>query len=469
MNYNPHDYQKESIKFLLQYATAGLLLDPGLGKTSVVYAAFKILKQQGLAKKMLVVAPLRTANSAWPREATKWDEFRDIKVCLLHGKDKDQKLRQPYDVFVINPDGLPWLYKALNNDMRMFDILVVDESTQFKNTQSKRFKDMRPLLPQFRRRIILTGSFAPNGLIDVFGQVFILDVGKSLGKFITHFRSNYFDSAGFGGYTYKIKPGAAERIYTQIAPITLRMAAKDYLTLPPLLFNTVEVELPVRARGIYDQMEELMLAELETNTVVAASAAAVSMKCRQIANGGLYVDDQGTFEHLHEAKAEATQSIVDELGGKPALIAYEFKHDLDRLGTAFPGAPHLGGGTSIRAQREIEDAWNSGSLPILLAQPQSVAHGLNLQGVGAAIIWHSLTYNLENYEQLIRRVWRQGQTERVMVHHVVAKRTVDQAILRAISKKDHTQQSLLLALREYATARRAGQPFEASVEALVGP
>lgn len=467
MNYNPHEYQKEAIKFLLEHACAGLFLDPGLGKTSIVYATYRILRKAGMAQKMLVVAPLRPAISVWPREAQKWDEFRDIKVTVLHGPNKKQNLEADYDVYVINPEGLQWLFEQFRGKRIPFDILVVDESTRFKHTDTKRFKTLRPWLPFFRRRYILTGSPAPNGLMDLFGQIYILDLGHSLGKFVTHYRMNYFNNIGYGKMqNYVLKSGASTAIQEKIAPLTLRMAAKDYLNLPPLLFNTIEVDLPERARLIYDQMEELMIAELETGTVLAANAAAATMKCRQIANGGIYVDAEGTFENIHEAKLEAVQELIDGLGGKPALIAYEFKHDLDRLRSAFDGAPYLGGGVTSHRQREIEDGWNAGGIPILLAQPQSVAHGLNLQGVGAAIIFHSETYNLEDREQLIRRVWRQGQTERIMVHDIVARNTVDIALMKAVEKKDKTQQSLLSALREYAAARRAHRPVDISVEAL---
>lgn len=464
MKYVPHEYQKDAIKFLLSHGCAGLFLDPGLGKTSITYATFKILKDQGLVSKMLVIAPLRPAISVWPREAQKWDEFRDLRVCVLHGPEKNILLERDYDVYIINPEGLPWLFDRLRGRRFPFEMLVVDESTKFKHTNTKRFKILRPWLNFFKRRYILTGSPAPNGLLDLFGQIFILDMGNALGRFITHYRGEYFDPSGFGGYTWVLRRGSADRIYEKIAPLTLRMAAKDYLSLPPLIYNTIEVELPPEAMQIYREMEDLMITQLAEDTVVAANAAAATMKCRQIANGGIYVEAP-EFRNIHTAKSEAVSDLVEELGGKPALIAYEFQHDLDRLRTIFPGVPHLGGGISSRRQREIEDAWNSGGLPILLAQPQSVAHGLNLQGVGAAVIWHSLTYNLEDYEQLIRRVWRQGQVERIVVHHIVARNTVDEVVLRTIGRKDHTQQALLTALKEYALLRARGQP---QTEGLAG-
>jgi SNF2 family DNA or RNA helicase len=456
MQYQPHAYQDQAIKFLLGQACGGLFLDPGLGKTSITYATFKVLLESGMAERMLVIAPLRPAESTWPREAQKWDEFRGLNVHVLHGKDKQMLLEQPHHVSVINPEGLGWLFKEAKRLRIKWDMLVVDESTRFKHTNTQRFKALRPHLHEFNRRVILTGSPAPNGLMDLFGQVYLLDQGNALGSYITHFRNAYFDATGYGGYTWVPKEDAAERIYARLRPLVLRMRGEDYLKLPPLINNTVEVELPPEARKAYDQMEKLLLAQVEEGIVTAANVGAATIKCRQIANGGLYGSDPKvrTLHHLHEAKTEAVQELVEELSGKPALIAYEFQHDLERLQRAFPGAPYLGGGVTAKKAREVEDAWNAGGLPVLLAQPQSVAHGLNLQGVGAAVIWHSLTWDLENYEQLIRRIWRQGQRERVVVHHVVARGTVDEVVMRGVAKKDRTQRALLEALRERAAGSK---------------
>jgi SNF2 family DNA or RNA helicase len=395
------------------------------------------------------------ANSSWPRERQLWDEFKDLKMCVLHGANRDDKMLElPFDIYVINPEGLPWLFGAMKLQRWFFDILVVDESTKFKHTNTMRFKYLRPMLNKFKRRYILTGSPAPNGLMDLFGQIFILDQGMSLGAYITNFRQTYFFQTGFGGYTWIPKAGADHDIYKKLGPLALRMAAEDYLNMPPLVTNTVEVELPEKAATIYKEMEVLLIAQLEEGkTVTAASAAVATMKCRQIANGGLFdgvevMGKRSVFE-IHQEKTEAVKDLVEELNGKPALVAYEFQHDLARLKEAFPDAPHLGGGVTTRKQAEIEDAWNAGQIPVLLAQPQSVAHGLNLQGTGAAVIFHSIPWDLELYEQLVRRVWRQGQKERVVVHHIVAKGTIDEAVMKALTKKDRTQQALLRALKEY--------------------
>jgi SNF2 family DNA or RNA helicase len=467
--WKPHGYQRKAMKLMVSQMCAGILLDPGMGKSSVTYGAFKVLKQRGMVQRMLIIAPLRPATSTWPREAQKWDEFKGLNVHVLHGPGKETLLAQPHDVSIVNPDGLRWLLggrdektgRALPGAAKRagvtWDMLVVDESTRFKHANTQRFKTLRPHLSRFRRRYILTGSPAPNGLLDLFGQIFILDCGRALGKYMTEYRRTYFNETGFGGYTYVLKAGAEERIREAIAPLVLRMQAEDYLELPPLIGvdppNVVEVELPDDARRAYGSMEKLMLAELESGTVTAANAAAATMKCRQIANGGIYNEDH-TTAFVHDAKTEAVADIVEELSGKPALIAYEFAHDLERLRREFPDAPHLGGGVTSKSARETEDRWNAGLLPVLLVQPQSAAHGLNLQEVGAELIWYSLTWDLELYEQLIRRLWRQGQRERVVVHHIIARGTVDEAILRALRVKDRTQRSLLQELRAYAYEKR---------------
>lgn len=456
MKYQPHDYQKRAIKFMIERACAGLFLDPGLGKTSIALAAFKILKSKSLVNRMLVVAPLRPARSVWPSEVDKWDDFTGLRIKVLHGADKQWSYIDESDITVINPEGLSWLFdQAKQQRAWPWEMLVVDESTKFKHTNTKRFKLLKQFLDRFRRRYILTGTPAPNGLLDLFGQIYILDLGNALGRFITHYRLLYFDSVGYGGFTWIPKKGAEERIYAKLAPLVLRMDAADYLELPPLISNRIEVELPPEARKIYDAMENLLITAVENETVTAANIAAAGTKCRQIANGGIYRDDGRGWVHVHDAKIEAVVDLIEQLQGKPALIAYEFLHDLDRLKKAFgPRTPHLGGGVSTKEQTRIEAAWNAGDIPILLAQPQSVAHGLNLQGVGSSVIWYALTFNLEIYDQMVRRVWRQGQRERVVVHHIVAKDTIDEAMMGALRAKDRTQRALLSALRTYAQQRR---------------
>ncbi len=461
MKFAPHDYEKKGIAAVVSNPCMGLFWDPGLGKTVTMLSAFKILLEQKMARRMLVVTPLRPMYMTWPAEIKKWDHTRHLKCGILHGPMKSSVLNDPdVKIHVINPEGLKWLARTVDDPSDYWDILCVDESTRFKHTDTERFKMLRPMLEKFGRRYILTGSPAPNGLLDLFGQIYILDLGTSLGRYITHYRSNYFSC--YDGFNYVPNYGAEGQIYAKLAPLVQRLDARDYLKLPELVgacgFSDEplirEVELSEDARKVYNKMESYMIAELEQDTVVAVNAASVSNKCRQIANGGLYGSEErkdlgarGVYD-LHDAKTDAVEEIVEELQGTPALVAYEYEHDRDRLLRRFgPNTPWIGGGVGAAKFAAIEALWNAGKIPVLLAQPQSVAHGLNLQGTKAAVIWHSITWDLEVYEQFIRRVWRQGQEGRVFVHHVVAKNTIDEVVMGMLKKKDKTQRALLNALK----------------------
>lgn len=443
---------KRAVKFLLQHGAAGLFLDPGLGKTSIVLAALKILKAEGIVGKTLVVAPLRVAHLVWPAEARKWTDFHGLKVVVAHGPKKAEALRDPEaDVVVLNVDGLAWL---TTQPGWKFDALVVDESTMFKNPGTQRFKIMRKLLPMFRRRFILTGTPVPNGYLNLFGQVYILDGGRALGRYVTHYRNQYFYPTGYGGYEWKLRDGADEEINEAIKPLVMRLASEDYLELPPLVASTIEVELPPAARKAYDELKDDFITELKSTTVITAvNAAAMTTKLRQVACGGIYGPD-GVAVKLHDEKTEVVRGLVAELNGSPAIVVYDTHHDLERLRRVFPEefagavvARHIGGDVSARDAADTIRMWNAGDLPVLLAQPQSVSHGLNLQAGGRHVIWHSLTWDLENYEQLNRRVWRQGQMARVFVYHVVARNTIDEQMMMRLRDKASVQDALLAALK----------------------
>lgn len=454
--WKPHAYQKKAIKRMLEQSCLGLFLDPGLGKTSITLGAHKILIKEGIVPCVLVIAPLRVCYSVWPKEAEKWKDFEDLNVVVLHGKDKEKNLDKDADIYVINPEGLQWLL-AHKNFKKKFSgaSLVIDESSKFKSTNTQRFKILRPLLPIFGRRYILTGSPAPNGLLDLFGQVYILDLGAALGRFITHYRTQFFYPTGFGGYEWKIQNGAEKKIQERIRPLTLRLAAEDYLDLPKMIINPIYVDLDKKAMDIYREMEDELFASIEAGDVVAVNAAVASGKCSQIANGGLY-DEDGTAHFIHDEKAAATADLVAELNGTPALIAYEYGHDLERLkGFLGKDTPHIGGGVSPRSAAEIEAKWNRGDIPALLGQPQSIAHGLNLQNAGNHVIWHSLPWNFENYDQFIRRILRQGSKhDKVFVHHIIARDTIDEVKLHALNRKFRTQKDLLDALNAFIKRKR---------------
>lgn len=449
--WKPHHYQEKAVRFLLERGAAGLFLHPGLGKSAITLMALTVLMQKGLSRGALIVAPLRVCYSTWPTEVLKWAEFNHLSVGVLHGRHKDSVLKAKHDIYLINPEGLPWLFKHLNHHAMPFDTLVIDESSKFKNTATQRFKLLKPWLPRFARRYILTGSPAPNGLLDLFGQCYVMDCGAALGTYITHYRNTYFYPSGYQGYDWKLKPGAADQIYEALGSKVLQMSAEDYLELPPLVERTIEVELPPDAMRKYKEMESVLRTELASGSVTAVNAAVAAMKCRQLANGGIYLDGpKRTWEHVHEAKTEAVVDLIEELSGQPALIAYDFQHDLERLQRALPvDTPYIGSGVSAGRSQELVHSWNRGELPTLLGHPQSMAHGLNMQEAGRAVIWHSLSWSLEDYEQFIKRVWRQGQKETVFVYHIIAKGTIDEAIMAAIKEKDTSQRALLKALSAY--------------------
>jgi SNF2 family DNA or RNA helicase len=480
--WEPHSYQKKSVKFLIEHAASGLFLDPGLGKTSIALAAIKFLKQRQLLNKVLLIAPLRVCHSVWPAEVAKWTDFAGLRLSLLHGPKKDDALKADADIYIINPEGLEWLLQLVKTrtmsgrtrvdfDMRRwksfnFDTLVVDELTQFKHTQTVRFKALKLALSTFQRRWGLTGSPAPNGLLDLFGQCFVLDQGRSLSPYITHYRSKYFVQ-GYDGFSWELRAGAEEEIYERIAPLVLRMAAEDYLEMPQLIENDIYVDLPEDAMATYQHLERDLIAQLNRRVVVASNAASASMKCRQVANGGVYLDpevkallqqpkEKREWADLHTAKLDALEGLVEELQGSPLLVAYDFEHDLARLKARFgQGVPHIGGGVSPVKSNEIGKRWNAGKLPLLFGQPQSIAHGLNLQGSGYHVCWHSLTWDYERYDQLIRRVWRQGnQAKRVFVHHLIARNTIDESILETVRAKRSGQNALFDALKRLAAKRR---------------
>lgn len=455
MKLSLHPYQVRAAKFCLGQGAAGLFLPPGYGKTAISLTVFNTLRTQNMVRRALVLAPLRPALTVWTGERDKWDDFQHLDVQVLHGKNKTVAALKAADLAVLNYDGIPWLAEALKSEREFpFDMLIVDELSKLKHPQTRRFKTLKPLLPKFKRRLGLTGTPAPNGLMDLFGQIYVLDLGSALGRFITHYRTTYFTPSGYGGYDWKLQPGAEERIYTAIRPLVLRLEDADYLQMPELLYNTVRVALPEVARKAYSQVEVDLLTELNGQTITAANAAAATNKLRQIANGGAYYtkeDGSRGVAQIHDAKTEALVDLVEELQGQPAFVAYEFASDLERLQKAFPGAPHIGGGTTAAQQKDIEARWNAGEIPVLFAQPQSVAHGCNLQGTAAAVVWYGIPWDCEVYEQFIRRVWRQGQKSKVVVHHIAAEKTVDETVLRVLRSKAKTQSALLDALKEDLT------------------
>lgn len=460
----PHSYQERAIHKMLQQRAVGLFMDPGLGKTSTVLSAFKIMKESGLVNRMLVVAPLRPMYNVWPAEIEKWADFCDLKWCILHGPKKDKMLDWDADVFLINPEGIQWLMNFERRDRRIHtdggkldrlgvDVLCIDESTRFKSASSNRFKAIRNHLARFKLRWCLTGTPSPNRIEDLFGQVFILDQGRALGQYITHFRNRFMYPHPRNQYQWEAKEGAFDQITELVAPLVVRLKAEDHLDMPELINNNIVVTLPDRARSIYNQVYDDFISMMDEGVILANNAAAAGTKCRQIANGAVYSNllseeaENDEWMEVHPAKLEALEELLEELGDQPVLLLYEYRHDAERI-MALLGdrCANLSGASPKKAQEYIE-RFNNGLLPVLLGHPASMGHGLNLQGFCKTVVWFGITWNLEHYLQAIARVYRQGQkSDSVVVHHIVAEDTLDERVLRVLQTKDNNQRTLLSAL-----------------------
>jgi len=447
-HWHPHEYQLRAMKLLLSQGSGGLFLDPGLGKTAVCLAAYKILRAKGLAPKgMLVIAPLRPCYNVWPDEIEKWIEFNELSYAVVHGNDKRQMLGLDVDIHIINPEGLAWLFNVKASHRKEWTIVCVDESTKFKNSTTKRFKLMRPHFPRFDRRWILTGTPIPNGLEDLFGQVFIMDEGSALGRYVTHYRNKFFHSNAWEPYKFYPNVGSWEAIMGRIDPLVLRLAANDYLEMPAVLQERIYVDLPQDAREKYNDIETEFITEINEGLIVAANAAVAGGKCRQICNGAIYTNKEHDWSQIHDAKLDALGDLIEQLGGAPLLIMYEFNHDRERLLGRFGSSiPVLGGGTSAGRSDEYIRSFNAGEIPLMICHPASMAHGLNLQDACHHICWFGITWNLEYYDQANARVNRQGQKFPVFIYHILATDTLDDVVMDTLAEKDHTQKRLFASL-----------------------
>jgi SNF2 family DNA or RNA helicase len=451
-NWTPHDYQLRSVEHMVSRPGAAMFADPGLGKTSTTLAAYSVLKDAGKTRGMLVVAPLRPCYKVWPAEIAKWADFHGLSWTILHGPQKDARLTavNKVDIYIVNYDGLKWLSNALAKMKQWpFDVLCLDESTKIKHTATTRFKVLKAMRDRFSRVWALTGTPAPNGLEDLFGQIYMLDGGQRLGRFITHFRREYFNESPtrYGYSLWEPRRDAQERIQGKLTDIAMTLRADDYLKMPRLIENKIEVELPAHAREIYNDLEDEFYATLNKGEVTAVNAAAKSMKLRQIVGGGVY----GTHgaEGVHCAKIDALVDLIEEQEGQPLLVAVGFHHEVERIRAEIgQHVPYLGGGVTVAKSNQIVDDWNAGKIPVLLVHPTSVAHGLNLQAGGNAICFFTLTWNLEEHVQVIARVHRQGQTKPCIVHYILAADTIDQRVQEVLTGKASTQNSLMNALKQ---------------------
>lgn len=450
MEFIPHEYQRHCLQRIIDTKKIGLYIDMGLGKTVTTLTAIKELKYERLqVRKILVIAPKKVAESTWSKEKDKWDHTKMLRVSKVLGSTakRIQALNTPADLYIINRENVVWLVDYYRNAWP-FDMVVIDESSSFKNHKSKRFKALASISGKITRLVELTGTPSPNGLEDLWAQVYLLDGGERLEKRYTQFRERYFNPGDRGQniiYNYKPKLGSEQAILDKISDICISMKSEDYLQLPDLIEDVIHVELDPKARKAYNDLERQMVLALpeEEDEISVTSAAALSNKLLQLANGAVY--DEGHSVHLvHDCKIEAFMELVESLNGKPALVFYNFQHDKDRIKAALEKT-----GLRVRELKTPQDEndWNAGQIDILLAHPASCAYGLNLQQGGNHVIWFGLTWNYELYSQANKRLHRQGQTEKVIIHHLVCGGTRDEDVMEAISRKEDVQNWVMESLK----------------------
>lgn len=449
MKYNPHNYQTFATEYIENHKIAAVFLDMGLGKTSITLTAINNLLFDSFdVHRVLVIAPLRVARNTWSAEMDKWEHLSDLIYSIVVGTEKERlsALSTKADIYIINRENVQWLIESSGISFD-FDMVIVDELSSFKNHQSKRFKAFMKVRPSVQRIVGLTGTPSSNGLMDLFAEFKLLDMGERLGRFIGQFRTAYFKPDRMNGpivYSYKPLPGAEEQIYKKISDITISMKAVDHLKMPELVSSEYAVYLSDEEKERYEEMKRDLVLSLPDGEITAANATSLSGKLTQMANGAVYSDDEGIV-HIHDRKLDALEDIIEAANGKPILVAYWYKHDYDRIikrlseiGTAYQ---KLDTDASIRK-------WNEGKLPVALIHPASAGHGLNLQSGGSTLVWFGLTWSLELYQQTIARLWRQGQTSNtVSVLHLTAKDTIDERIMRALSLKENTQTALIDAVK----------------------
>lgn len=451
MNYQPHEYQQYATDFIIKNPTAAVFLEMGLGKSVIALTAIlELCLERFEISRVLVIAPLRVARDTWPAEIQKWDHLKDLTYSVAVGTANERRaaLRQKTFVHIINRENVQWLIEDSGIPWQ-YDMVVIDELSSFKNHQSKRFKSLMKARPGVRRMVGLTGTPSSNGLMDLWSEFRVLDMGKRLGRFITHYREQFFEPDRRNGmqvFSYRPRAGAEREIYRRIGDITISMRSADYLKMPECVMNTVPVKLDSTEYEVYEEMESKMVTELDGVEIDAVNAAALTGKLCQLANGAIYTPDGNTV-FFHERKLDALEDLIEGANGKPVLVAYWYKHDLARIQERFKVR-------ELKSSKDITD-WNAGKIPVAVIHPASAGHGLNLQAGGSTLIWFGLTWSLELYQQTNARLWRQGQqAETVVIHHIITRGTVDEDVMQALSEKDRSQAALMRAVRARVEARK---------------
>ena len=448
MRFKPHNYQQFAIDFITNNPIAAILLDMGMGKTAITLMAIQYLMYETFeVNKVLVICPLRVTRT-WRDEIEKWEQLHGLRYSIVTGTATQRKkaLSVDADIYIINRENVPWLVDKSGVPFA-FDMVVIDELSSFKNHQTARHKALMKVRSGIQRIVGLTGTPASQGLGDLFAEFKVLDMGQRLGRFIGQYRLNYFRPDKVNGnivYSYKLLPGAEEKIYEKIQDITISMKAVDFLDMPELISNEYPVYLDAEEMDKYESLKKDLILSTSEHEVTAANAASLVNKLSQMANGAVYTDDENTIT-FHDKKLDALEDIIESANGKPILVAYWFKHDYQRIVARLNqiGVKYM----KIDSDESITK-WNNGEIPVALIHPASAGHGLNLQQGGNTMVWFGITWSLELYQQCVCRLYRQGQTEgTVTIIHLISKGTIDEKIMKALSEKDNTQASLIDAVK----------------------
>lgn len=443
MRYVAHNYQNYAKNFILAHKVSALFLDCGLGKTITTLTAINELMYDSFEiSKVLIIAPLRVAQSTWKDEIEKWDHLNLLRYSVAVGDEKERlkALKQNSDIYIINRENVDWLVTKSGIDFN-FDMLVIDELSSFKSNTSKRFKSLLKIRPYFERVVGLTGTPSSNGLMDLWAEFRVLDLGERLGRYITHYRNEYFLPDKRNGaviFSYKPQPNAEERIYRRLADITISMKSTEYLKMPELILNELEINLDEEDQIKYKKFKKEMVMTIQEKEIDAINAASLSNKLIQLANGSIYDEDKKFYE-IHNKKLDKLEEIIESANGKHVLVAYWFKADKERIEKRF----------KVREIKTADDIkqWNMGMINLALIHPESAGHGLNLQSGGSTLVWFSLTWSLELYQQTNARLYRQGQKDTVVIHHLITKNTIDKDIMKSLKRKDKTQEALMRAVK----------------------
>ena len=443
MRYVAHNYQNYAKDFILAHKVSALFLDCGLGKTITTLTAINELMYDSFEiSKVLIIAPLRVAQSTWKDEIEKWNHLNLLRYSIAVGDEKERlkALKQNSDIYIINRENVDWLVTKSGIDFN-FDMLIIDELSSFKSHTSKRFKSLLKIRPYFERVVGLTGTPSSNGLMDLWAEFRVLDLGERLGRYITHYRNEFFLPDKRNGaiiFSYKPQPNAEERIYRRLADMTISMKSTEYLKMPELILNELEINLDEEDQIKYKKFKKEMVMTIQEKEIDAINAASLSNKLIQLANGSIYDEDKKFYE-VHNKKLDKLEEIIESANGKPVLVAYWFKADKERIEKRF----------KVREIKTADDIkqWNKGMIDLALIHPASAGHGLNLQSGGSTLVWFSLTWSLELYQQTNARLYRQGQKDTVVIHHLITKNTIDEDIMKSIKRKDKTQEALMKAVK----------------------